>query len=87
VRLTVRVRPGSSRPGVWRDADGVLHVAVAERPTDGQATRAAVTALARALRVAPSHCSLVSGAASRVKIVDVPDGPQVRERLAAIPFP
>jgi len=84
VRITVRVRPGSTRTGVGGAHDGALVVRVHERAVDGRATAAALTALAAAFGVRPQAVTLVSGAASRTKIVDVLGGdPAVLVRLLA----
>jgi uncharacterized protein YggU (UPF0235/DUF167 family) len=82
VRITVRVRPGSARAGVGGAHDGALVVRVHERAVDGRATAAALTALAAAFGVRPQAVTLVSGAASRTKIVNVTGGdPAVLDRL------
>jgi uncharacterized protein YggU (UPF0235/DUF167 family) len=87
VRLTVRVKPGASRPRVHRDGD-VLVVAVTAPPVDGRATAAALRAVAEALGVRPRAVSLVTGAASRTKLVDVEgDDATLAERLSAVPTP
>jgi uncharacterized protein len=84
VRITVRVRPGSARTGVGGAHDGALVIRVHERAVDGRATAAALTALAAAFGVRPQAVTLVSGAASRTKIVDVTGGdPAVLNRLLA----
>ena len=51
VRITVWVRPGSLRPGVGGELDGALVVRVSARAVDGQATAAALAAVAAALGV------------------------------------
>jgi uncharacterized protein len=71
VRITVRVRPGSARPGVGGEHDGVLVVRVSERAVDGQATAAALSAVASAFGVRRNAVTLIAGATSRTKIVDV----------------
>jgi len=71
VRATVLVRPGSARPGVGGEHDGALVVRVSERAVDGQATAAALTALASAFGVRRDAVTLVAGTTSRMKIVDV----------------
>jgi uncharacterized protein YggU (UPF0235/DUF167 family) len=64
--------------------DGALIVRVTARAADGKATDAALTALAMAFGVRPRAVTLVSGATSRTKIVDVDGGePAVLERLLA----
>ncbi|MEJ5297675.1 MAG: DUF167 domain-containing protein [Armatimonadota bacterium] len=71
VRLTVRVTPRSSRESVAPGADGTVHVRVNAPPAEGQANRAVVEALARALRVPKSNISIVSGETSRTKTVEI----------------
>jgi uncharacterized protein YggU (UPF0235/DUF167 family) len=71
MRITVWVRPGSARPGVGGDHGGALVVGVRARAVDGQATAAALAALAAAFGVSRSAVTLVAGASSRTKIVDV----------------
>jgi uncharacterized protein YggU (UPF0235/DUF167 family) len=84
MRVTVRVRPGSSRPGVGGRHDGALVVRVNARAVDGAATAAALAAVADAFGVRPGAVSLVSGGASRTKILDVEGGdPAQLDRLLA----
>jgi uncharacterized protein YggU (UPF0235/DUF167 family) len=86
VRITVRVRPGSARPGVGGEHDGALVVRVSARAVDGQATAAALAAMAAAFGVRRAAVSLVSGAASRTKVVEVAGAdPAVLDRLLARP--
>ncbi|MGO9298300.1 MAG: DUF167 domain-containing protein [Streptosporangiaceae bacterium] len=76
MRVTIRVRPGATRPGVGGEHGGALVVRVSARAVDGQATRAALAAVARAFGVRPGEITLVSGATSRTKIVEVPGASQ-----------
>ena len=71
VRITVRVRPGSARPGVGGEHDGALVVRVSQRAIDGHATAAALAAVAAAFGVRRDAVKLVAGASSRTKTVDV----------------
>jgi hypothetical protein len=84
VRITIRVQPGASHPGVGGDHDGALVVRVSAPAVDGRATAAAMAAVAAAFGVRRQAVMLVAGAASRTKILDV-DGaePVVLERLLA----
>jgi uncharacterized protein YggU (UPF0235/DUF167 family) len=73
MRVALRVRPGSSRTVVGGSYDGAVVVRVAARAVDGQATAAALAAVAKALGVPRRDVVLISGATSRTKLVDVPD--------------
>ena len=85
VRITVRVRPGSARPGVGGGHDGALVVRVSARAVDGQATTAALAAVAAAFGVPRRSVTLVSGAASRTKVIDVPGAdPELLGRLLSL---
>ena len=71
MRVTVRVQPGSARPGVGGEHDGALTVRVSARAVDGRATEAALRAVAAAFGVRRRAVTLITGAASRTKIVEV----------------
>jgi uncharacterized protein YggU (UPF0235/DUF167 family) len=71
VRVSIRVRPGASRAGVGGSHDGALVVRVNERAVDGQATEAALSAVADAFGVRRRDVTLVTGATARTKLVDV----------------
>ena len=84
MRVTIRVRPGVSRPGVGGEHDGALIVAVTARAVDGQATEAALAAVAGAFGVRPRCVTLVTGTSSRTKVIDIAGGdPSVLARLLA----
>jgi uncharacterized protein len=71
VRITIRVRPGSARPGVGGEHGGALLVRVSAQAVDGKATEAALAALAAAFDVRRADVTLVTGASSRTKVVDI----------------
>lgn len=73
VRVAIRVKPGASRTRVGGRHGDRLVVAVQERAVDGAATEAALVALAEALGVRRRHVTLVAGATSRDKVVEVDD--------------
>jgi uncharacterized protein YggU (UPF0235/DUF167 family) len=83
MRIPIRVKPGSSRTRVGGSHDGALIVSVNARAVDGQATSAALKALAGALGCRPREIHLVAGATHRTKIVEIPDelGAQVQRLL------
>jgi len=82
VRVAIRVRPGSSRTVVGGSHDGALVIKVGARAVDGRATAAALRALAAALGIRHRDVLLISGATSRSKVVEIPDGHQ--EQVAAL---
>ncbi len=71
MRVTIRVKPGAGRTRVGGSHDGALVVAVAARAVDGKAPEAALAALADAVGVRRRDVTLVTGATSRTKVVDV----------------
>lgn len=71
MRITIRVKPGSARPGVGGEHDGALIVRVSARAVDGKATEAALAAVAESFGIRSSAVRLVSGASSRTKVIDV----------------
>jgi uncharacterized protein YggU (UPF0235/DUF167 family) len=87
VKVAVRVKPGAARArvgGSYGDA-GALVVAVTERAADGRATAAALRAVAAALGVRRSAVTLLTGAASRDKVLLVSDPPaDLAARLEAL---
>lgn len=87
VRISVRVKPGSSRERVGGRYDGpsgpALVVAVTAPAVDGRATAAVLEAVAKAFGVRRRAVVLVSGATSRDKVLDVgADEAAVTRRLA-----
>jgi len=74
VRVEIRVRPGASRTRVGGSRDGRLVVAVSARAVDGAATEAALAAVAEAFGVRRRAVTLVRGATSRDKVVEINTG-------------
>jgi uncharacterized protein len=84
VRITIRVRPGSSREQVGGSHDGALVVRVSAPAVDGRATSAALAAVAAAFGVRQSAVRLVAGATGRTKVIDVDGADQAGlDRLLA----
>jgi uncharacterized protein YggU (UPF0235/DUF167 family) len=84
VRITVWVRPGSTRPGVGGERGGALVVRVSAHAVDGQATEAALAAVAAAFGLRRRAVTLVAGASSRTKILEVEGAePAALSRLLA----
>lgn len=69
-RLAVKVTPGA-RVEMLEIADGKLVVKTRAKPKDGEATDAVLALIARALGIARSRVSLLRGATSREKLVQL----------------
>jgi uncharacterized protein len=84
VRVTIRVRPGAGRTQVGGEHAGALLVRVTAPAVDGRATEAALAAVAGAFGVRRRAVTLVSGATSRTKVVEVAGADQAAlDRLLA----
>jgi uncharacterized protein YggU (UPF0235/DUF167 family) len=89
VRITIWVRPGSTHPGVGGEQGDALIVRVSARAVDGKATEASVAAVAAAFGVRRRDVTLVAGATSRIKVLEVDGATQeaLGHLLHAIPEP
>jgi uncharacterized protein YggU (UPF0235/DUF167 family) len=74
MRITIRVRPGSSRPSVGGEHAGALVVRVSAPAVGGRATEAALAAVAVAFGVRRDAVTLVTGRTSRTKVIEVAGG-------------
>jgi uncharacterized protein len=70
VRIALWIRPASA-PGVGGEHNGALVVRVSAPAVGGRATEAALTAVAGALGVRRHAVTLIAGASSRTKIVEI----------------
>ena len=85
LRVDIRVRPGASKVGVGGSVAGRLQVRVHEQAVDGNATAAALKAVADAFGVRPAAVRLVSGPTSRDKTVELEgDDSVLKARLAVL---
>jgi len=71
MRVAIRARPGASRTRVGGAYGERLVVAVGARAVDGAATEAALDAVAKAFGVRRRAVTLVAGATSRDKVVQI----------------
>jgi uncharacterized protein YggU (UPF0235/DUF167 family) len=69
-RLAVKVTPGAREEGIVL-SDGKLMIKVRARPDGGAAIEAVLALLARALGVPRSRLTLLRGATSREKLVQI----------------
>jgi uncharacterized protein YggU (UPF0235/DUF167 family) len=80
LRVAVRVRPGAARTAVRGRRGDALVVCVTARPAGGAATQAALRAVADALGVPRRDVTLVTGATSRDKVIEVAGPPAALAR-------
>ena len=71
VRFSVHARPRSSRTAILGVREGALEVALTAPPADGAANAELVKLLARALEVRRGDVTIVVGASSRDKVVEI----------------
>ena len=87
MRVAIRVKPSSSRTavgGLYPATDSLV-VAVTARAVDGKATEAALRAVAEAFGVRRGAVTLVTGATSRDKVVEIDGDPaELEGRRAAL---
>ena len=87
MRVAIRVKPSSSRTAVagrYRSTDSLV-VAVTAPAVDGKATEAALRAVAEAFGVRRRDVTLVTGATSRDKVVEIDGDPaELEGRRAAL---
>ena len=71
LRIRVRVKPKASKSRILEVREGILGVALAAPPVDGQANAELIRTLAAALGCGKSAIEIVSGAGSRSKLVAI----------------
>jgi uncharacterized protein len=72
--FAVRIVPRASRSEIAGEHDGALRVRIAAPPVDGAANRELIKLLAKLLKVPQSAVEIVSGVASKNKIVRIQGG-------------
>ena len=84
LELAVMPRAAADQVGPYRE--GVLRVRVTRQPADGEANRAVLRLVARALGIGPSRLRLVSGERGRRKrvVVNGMDARELVRRLDAL---
>jgi uncharacterized protein (TIGR00251 family) len=85
VRISVHVRPRSSRSKILGVRETSLDVALTSPPADGAANTELFALLARALGVRPGDVSIAVGSSSRSKLIQVNGigAEEARSRLRA----
>src|SRR5262245_62355333 len=83
VRISVHVRPRSSRSAILGVRETSLEVSLTAPPADGAANAELIKLLARALDVQRGAVSIAVGASSRAKVIEV-NGIQPADVLARL---
>lgn len=71
VRISVRVKPNSKKPGVEKVSDKEFIVRVKAPATEGRANKAVIEALGDYLSVPKSRISIFRGISGKNKIIDI----------------
>jgi len=71
VRISVRVKPNSKKPGIEKLNDKEFVVRVRAPATEGRANDAVIKALSDYLSVPKSRISIYRGSSGKNKIVDI----------------
>jgi uncharacterized protein len=69
--VRLRVQPGASRDAIVGWQAGALRVRVSAPPVEGEANRAVIALLARALGIRPGAVRVVHGDRARDKLVQI----------------
>ncbi len=72
MKIEINVKPNAKAAGIVQTGPRAYRVAVQASPTDGKANEAVVKLLAAHFGVNKSSVRIVSGHASRRKIVEIP---------------
>ena len=71
LRIRVRVKPRASKSRILAVSEGVLEIALAAPPVDGEANSELIRTLALALGCGKSAIEIVSGLGSRSKLIAI----------------
>jgi len=71
LRIRVRVKPRAAKSRIVEVRDGILQVALAAPPVDGEANLELIRTLSLALGCGKSALEIVTGASSRSKLVAI----------------
>lgn len=71
VTFAVRIVPRASRSEILGEHDGALRIRVAAPPVEGAANRELVRLLAKQFKVSQSSIEIISGTASKQKVIRI----------------
>ena len=86
ITFWLKVKPRSSKERLIFDSSHELRLEVHASPTEGEANRACIQFLARALRLPQSSVAIVSGEKSRRKLIriDTRSGPEISATISRL---
>jgi uncharacterized protein (TIGR00251 family) len=86
VSFGVRIQPRAKRDTVLGELGGALKISLVAPPVDGRANKGCISFIAELLEVRPSQVSILSGHASRNKVMRVAGitAASLRERLERV---
>jgi uncharacterized protein (TIGR00251 family) len=82
--IAIRLKPGAKQDRIDAGEGAEIGIAVTSPPVEGKANTHLIKLLSKTLGVPKSSCSIIKGAGSRSKVVDV-DGmetAEIRRKLA-----
>lgn len=71
MKLQIQVKPNSRQESVQQQPDGSYKVSLNAPPTEGRANERLIEVLAEHFKVSKSRVSILKGAGSRKKVVEV----------------
>ncbi|WP_022852137.1 DUF167 domain-containing protein [Limisalsivibrio acetivorans] len=71
MRISIYVQPGSKKNGYVGEFDGVPKIKIAAPPVEGAANKAVIKYVSKTLGLSKSSVSIVSGAMSRYKTIEI----------------
>jgi len=71
IRISVRVKPNSKKPGVEKLSDKDFIVKVSAPATEGRANDAVIKALSAYMSISKSRISIFRGISGKNKIIDI----------------
>ncbi len=74
MKLEIKVVPGASRNQISGWLGDRLKIRVQAPPESGKANKAIIKLLAKALDLSPRNIQIISGGASPLKTIELPDG-------------
>lgn len=72
MKLFIKAKPNAKENSVVKISDAEFEVRVKEPPVQGRANSAIIEALAEYFKISKSQVRIISGFASRKKIIEIP---------------